>query len=92
MDDFGTGYSSLYQLRKMPIKVLKIDITFVWAIETDAKMKARTKLIIDISHRLEMKIIADGVETQMQYALLVEMGCEYYQGYLLSKPLQASEV
>lgn len=92
MDDFGTGYSSLYQLGKMPIKVLKIDKSFVWAIETDAKMRALTKLIIDISHRLEMKIIAEGVETQMQYALLSEMGCDYYQGYLFSKPLQASEV
>lgn len=92
MDDFGTGYSSLYQLGKMPIKVLKIDKSFVWAIETDPKMRALTKLIIDISHRLDMKIIAEGVETQMQYSLLSEMGCDYYQGYLFSKPLQASEI
>lgn len=92
MDDFGTGYSSLYQLGKMPIKVLKIDKSFVWAIETDPKMRVLTKLIIDISHRLDMKIIAEGVETQMQYSLLSEMGCDYYQGYLFSKPLQASEV
>gem|GEM_PF-1411682 len=92
MDDFGTGYSSLYQLGKMPIKVLKIDKSFVWAIETDPKMRALTKLIIDISHRLDMKIIAEGVETQLQYTLLAEMGCDYYQGYWFSKPLQASEV
>lgn len=55
-------------------------------------MRALTKLIIDISHRLDMKIIAEGVETQLQYTLLAEMGCDYYQGYWFSKPLQASEV
>lgn len=92
MDDFGTGYSSLYQLGKMPIKVLKIDKSFVWALDTDVKMRALTKLIIDISHRLDMKIIAEGVETQTQYEWLAEMGCDYYQGYLLSKPVQASEI
>lgn len=92
MDDFGTGYSSLYQLGRMPIKVLKIDKSFVWAIEFDGKMEALTKLIIDLAHRMNMKIIAEGVETIEQYEMLLEMGCDYYQGYLFSKPLLVSEI
>lgn len=92
MDDFGTGYSSLYQLGKMPIQVLKIDKSFVWALENDLKMRALTKLIIDVAHRMEMKIIAEGVETEVQYQMLLEMSCDYFQGYLLSKPLQETEI
>lgn len=92
MDDFGTGYSSLYQLGKMPIQVLKIDKSFVWALENDLKMRALTKLIIDVAHRMEMKIIAEGVETEVQYQILLDMSCDYFQGYLLSKPLQESEI
>lgn len=92
MDDFGTGYSSLYQLGKMPIQVLKIDKSFVWALEKDLKMRALTKLIIDVAHRMEMKIIAEGVETEMQFDILSEMSCDYYQGYLLSKPMLESEI
>ena len=92
MDDFGTGYSSLYQLGRMPFQILKIDKSFVWALEKDSKMRAMTQLIIDVAHRIDMKIIAEGVETLKQYQLLEDMGCDYYQGYLLSKPLEASEI
>ncbi|GAB6108233.1 EAL domain-containing protein [Fusibacter bizertensis] len=92
MDDFGTGYSSLYQLGRMPVEVLKIDKSFVWALATDEKMNALTKLIIDLAHRMNMKIIAEGVETVEQYEILSGMGCDYYQGYLLSKPLAVSEI
>lgn len=92
MDDFGTGYSSLYQLGRMPIQVLKIDKSFVWALEPDLKMRTLTKLIIDVAHRMDMKIIAEGVETLKQYELLKQMGCDIYQGYLMSKPLSEEEV
>lgn len=92
MDDFGTGYSSLYQLGRLPIQVLKIDKIFTWALETDEKMFALTKLIIDTAHRMEIKIIAEGVETMTQYEILKKMGCDYYQGFLFSKPLRADEV
>ena len=92
MDDFGTGYSSLYQLGRMPFSILKIDKSFVWALTNDTKMRALTKLIIDIAHRMDMKIIAEGVESRPQYDILESMGCDYYQGYLLSKPLLPSEI
>ncbi len=92
MDDFGTGYSSLYQLGRMPFHILKIDKSFVWALGTDSKMCALTNLIIDIAHRMDMKIIAEGVENRSQYDILEAMGCDYYQGYLLSKPLLPSEI
>ncbi len=77
MDDFGTGYSSLYQLGRMPFQILKIDKSFVWALNTDSKMRALTNLIIDIAHRMDMKIIAEGVESKLQYDLLKAMGCDY---------------
>lgn len=92
MDDFGTGYSSLYQLGRMPFSILKIDKSFVWSLTSDTKMRALTKLIIDIAHRMDMKIIAEGVESRPQYDILESMGCDYYQGYLLSKPLLPSEI
>lgn len=92
MDDFGTGYSSLYQLGRMPVQILKIDKIFIWALEDDTKMRALTKLIIDVAHRMEIKIIAEGVETEAQYEILKAMGCDYYQGYLFSKPLTAEEI
>lgn len=92
MDDFGTGYSSLYQLGRMPIQVLKIDKIFIWALDSDAKMHALTKLIIDVAHRMDIKIIAEGVETLQQYEILKGMGCDYYQGYLFSRPLTADEI
>jgi EAL domain-containing protein (putative c-di-GMP-specific phosphodiesterase class I) len=92
MDDFGTGYSSLYQLGKMPVQVLKIDKSFVWAIETDDKMRYLTELIINTAHQMSLKIIAEGVETIEQYEALKRMGCDLYQGYLFSKPLKAEEI
>ena len=92
MDDFGTGYSSLYQLGRMPFQILKIDKSFVWALTTDTKMRALTNLIIDIAHRMDMKIIAEGVESRSQYDILIAMGCDYFQGYLFSKPLLPSEI
>lgn len=92
MDDFGTGYSSLYQLGKMPVQVLKIDKSFVWALETDDKMRYLTELIINTAHQMSLKIIAEGVETIEQYEALKRMGCDLYQGYLFSKPLKAEEI
>lgn len=87
MDDFGTGYSSLNQLGRLPINVLKIDRSFVSTLAMEPKMQDLTALIIEIGHRYHMKIIAEGVENKEQYRLLKAMGCDYYQGYGLSKPI-----
>lgn len=87
MDDFGSGYSSLNMLKEIPFDVLKIDMAFL----RDSKEKLRAekilKSVIDLSKRLEIPAVTEGVETKEQVRMLVEMGCEYFQGYYFSRPL-----
>jgi diguanylate cyclase (GGDEF)-like protein/PAS domain S-box-containing protein len=87
IDDFGTGYSSLSYLREMPIDVVKIDRSFVDGIDRSPERLALVKGIVAIAHTLNMSVIAEGVETDEQYELLAEIGCEYGQGYLMARPL-----
>ncbi len=86
LDDFGTGYASLSYLQSLPIDVIKIDKTFIDGIEED-RQQVVVKALVDISHELSLKVIAEGVEKQEQLAILKEVNCDYVQGYLLSKPL-----
>jgi diguanylate cyclase (GGDEF)-like protein/PAS domain S-box-containing protein len=86
IDDFGTGYSSLSYLREMPIDVVKIDRSFVDSIDKSPERLALVEGIVAIAHTLEMSVIAERVETEEQYQLLTDMGCEYGQGYLMAKP------
>jgi len=87
LDDFGTGYSAMAYLKKFNLDYLKIDQSFVRGMETDIGDHAITDAIIMMAHRLGMKVIAEGVETDGQLKLLTEAGCEYIQGYFYSKPL-----
>jgi len=87
LDDFGTGHSSLSRLAKFPIDVLKVDGSFVSRLDSDVKSLALTKSIVLIGKTLGMKLMAEGVETQAQLTRLSEMGCEFIQGYLISKPV-----
>lgn len=87
MDDFGTGYSSLSMLRKLPIDELKIDKSFVDDLLYDKHAEAMIQSIIDIGKNFNMKLLAEGVETQEQYALLKSLDCDLFQGYYFSKPL-----
>ncbi len=89
MDDFGTGYSSLNQLGRLPVSVLKIDKSFVWALTEEEGMKYLTELIISVAHKMGMYVIAEGIETQTHYELLDDMKCDLYQGYYFSKPIEA---
>ena len=91
VDDFGTGYSSLAYLKQSPIDTLKIDRTFVRDIETDSDDAAIIKAIIAMAHGLDVRVTADGVETKGQMEALRKLGCDEFQGYLLSKPLPAEE-
>ncbi len=89
LDDFGTGYSSLSYLKKLPIHQIKIDQSFIRDMDTDinstdAKM---LKTIIEMAHNFDLDVIAEGVETDIQLALLKQLGCLSYQGYLFSKPV-----
>jgi EAL domain-containing protein (putative c-di-GMP-specific phosphodiesterase class I) len=87
IDDFGTGYSSLTYLKKMPLDILKIDKSFVRDIETDINDAAIVDTIISMASHLDLKVIAEGVETRFELDFLEEKGCPLYQGYLFSKPV-----
>ena len=89
IDDFGTGYSSLAYLKKFDIDYLKIDQSFVRNLSSESSDLVLCEAIITMAHRLGMKVIAEGVETQQQCDLLMETGCDYAQGYLFSRPLSA---
>lgn len=87
IDDFGTGYSSLAYLKRFPIDVLKVDRSFVSDIPEDKTDMAITSAVIAMAHKLSMKVVAEGIETQEQLDFLRENNCDDGQGYLLSRPL-----
>jgi EAL domain-containing protein (putative c-di-GMP-specific phosphodiesterase class I) len=86
IDDFGTGFSSLSYLRDFPADALKIDRSFVTASTKDRKGAAITQAIIELAVRLDMSVIAEGVETEAERTLLLSQGCVDLQGFLFSKP------
>jgi diguanylate cyclase (GGDEF)-like protein/PAS domain S-box-containing protein len=92
IDDFGTGHSSFSVLHKLPINKVKIDRSFVSRIDKDVSGLSTVRAIINLAHQLNMKTVAEGVETEAQFSLLSEMQCDLYQGYLLSKPLTVEGV
>jgi EAL domain-containing protein (putative c-di-GMP-specific phosphodiesterase class I) len=93
IDDFGTGYSSLSYLQRLPIDTLKVDRSFISKIhEKPDSNRNIVEAIISLAHKLDMTVVAEGIETPEQYAILIDMGCEFGQGYLFSRPIQTSEV
>ena len=91
IDDFGSGYSSLNMLKDISADVLKIDMGFLRASENEAKGLDILESIITLAGKLGMKVITEGVETKKQLYMLVEMGCDMYQGYYFSKPIPVDE-
>ncbi len=92
IDDFGTGYSSLSYLHHLPTDTLKIDRSFIDRLCLNSEGEELVRTIVQMAHNLGMEVIAEGVETPTQLELLRALGCEYVQGYLLSKPLKAEDV
>jgi PAS domain S-box-containing protein len=87
IDDFGTGHSSLSRIRSFPVDVLKIDRSFVRGIENDVESREIARLIVTLARHLNLKVIAEGIETPGQQAYLEQFGCEFGQGYFYSPPV-----
>jgi diguanylate cyclase (GGDEF)-like protein len=92
IDDFGTGYSSLAVLKRLPVSWLKIDRSFVSGLPNNADDAAIATAIIGLAHSLNLRAIAEGVETEAQFRFLRSRGCDAIQGYLLAEPLNADEI
>jgi EAL domain-containing protein (putative c-di-GMP-specific phosphodiesterase class I) len=92
LDDFGTGYSSLSYLSRLPVDRLKIDRSLIQRVITDAKTAAIVRALISLGNDLGFAVLAEGVETEAQFELLLRMGCRQMQGYLLTRPVPACQV
>jgi len=92
IDDFGTGYSSLSYLRRFPVDTLKIDREFINGLPHDREAAALVKGIIGMARGIGIQVVAEGVETEEQFCMLRDLGCDMAQGYLFSKPVEAEKI
>jgi EAL domain-containing protein (putative c-di-GMP-specific phosphodiesterase class I) len=92
LDDFGRGYSTFAYLARLPVDVLKMDREFLAGIEDDERSAALVHSVIDLGRRLDIDVVAEGVETPGQLATLRELGCRYLQGRLLGEPTSAADL
>ena len=92
IDDYGTGYSSLSYLRDLPIDELKLDRSFVLPMAEDSRAAALVASTIALAHSLGLRMVAEGVETEVAYLELRRLGCDQGQGYFMSRPIPAAEL
>lgn len=92
IDDFGTGYSSLNALKNFPVARLKIDKSFIKNLASDDRDKAVAAAVISLGQKLNLRVIAEGVETAEQLAILRENNCDEIQGYYFSKPVSFAAI
>ena len=92
LDDFGTGYASLDLLRRLPIRRIKIDRSFVHDVGSDRVDEAIASATIALAHQLGLEVVGEGVETEFQKRFLEEQNCDLLQGYLLGRPLPPEEI
>jgi EAL domain-containing protein (putative c-di-GMP-specific phosphodiesterase class I) len=89
IDDFGTGYASLSHLQRLPVDILKVDRSFVVALNEGGKSRELLKAILGVGQALSLAVVAEGIEAQSQMTILHEMGCQMAQGFLVGKPSPA---
>jgi diguanylate cyclase (GGDEF)-like protein/PAS domain S-box-containing protein len=89
LDDFGTGYSSLVHLKRFPVDILKIDRSFVSDLEGESENTTIARAIVNLAHSLGMRVVAEGIESEAQFARLQALGCDFGQGYLIGAPVSA---
>ncbi len=92
IDDFGTGYSSLGYLKTLPVHIVKVDRSFVKDIPDDKDDMAITAAVVAMAHKLNYKVVAEGIEIEEQLQFLRDCNCDYGQGYMFSRPLPANEL
>ena len=92
IDDFGTGQASLTYLKELPVEKLKIDQSFIRDMVADPDDQLIVKATIELAHTLDLKVIAEGVETFATNEILREMNCDYVQGYYISRPIEAGQI
>lgn len=92
IDDFGTGYSSLSYLRRLPLDQLKIDKSFVHDLKLDPDDQSIARTVVTLGHSLGLNVIAEGVETEQQRDILLEMGCDAFQGYFYGRPMDIDQL
>jgi EAL domain-containing protein (putative c-di-GMP-specific phosphodiesterase class I) len=92
IDDFGSGYSSLRYVQMLPIDKIKIDKAFIDHVGSSVESQGIVKAVVNMSHSMNYKVVAEGVETEEQLEVLKNMGCDYIQGYYFSKPVSFDEL
>lgn len=92
LDDFGTGYASLRYLQMLPIGKLKIDKSFINSVTKQEKLEKLVQGLVQFGQSLDLQVVAEGVESAEQFALLKRVGCDAVQGYYISPPISAEEV
>ncbi|MEM1308525.1 MAG: EAL domain-containing protein [Cyanobacteria bacterium P01_H01_bin.153] len=92
LDDFGTGYSSLSYLHRLPIDIVKIDRSFIQGMHRDPEKLEIVRAITGLCRTLDKTVVAEGIETSEQYGMLLDLGCEYGQGYLFSRPVAEESI
>ena len=92
IDDFGTGHSSLVYLKRLPVHTLKVDKSFVADMDTDEENASIVRATINLAHSLGLTVTAEGVETSAVLNMLKGMGCDYYQGYYISRPMSKADM
>ena len=92
IDDFGTGYSSMAYLKQLPVDELKVDKSFIIGLDQDESNDAIVRSTIDLAHNLGLKVVAEGIETEVVNELLRKYQCDMAQGFHLSRPVSAEKI